>query len=118
MKVGRPSYVVIERPPGSAHHTVRISPALGDLIKNWCVSTRISPIFAVTGTTQATPENFDFRGRGTLILLGPVHPDRLVASCGRMKHLWIGLGLYNNLAVASSTKQLKSIEQWAARERI
>jgi hypothetical protein len=102
MKIDRQVYLVLERLE-TGKHVVKIVDDLKDALVIWKSSTRVSPLFPITFTATDLHTSSDFEDSCSLILIGPIHPEKLLAAPAPDTRAWIGYGLLN-VVVATTSK--------------
>src|SRR5690349_11131175 len=98
---------------GSSGHIVSILPSLKSVLPDWEASTRVSPIFGISGLGTASASAFDFRGDWFLTFLGPLHPEKILECYEKKWKVWLTLGLFNLLVLNKTNDEKKRLLKWA-----
>lgn len=83
-------YLVLRRSQNHKSHNIEIYKDFDRVLASWEAGTRVSPVFALEGST---PPNFRSSSKSWLLFFGPV-PPRVIASLPT-PHCFLSLGLYN-----------------------
>jgi sulfur relay (sulfurtransferase) DsrC/TusE family protein len=121
MKLDRQCFLIFKTDPETGARSVEIAPDFGDSLGGWGPTTRVSPIFSVTGfSKKPSPTATTFRNPCWLLFLGPVHPLRVVDEfpAVREMHLWLTLGLFNVILQIPTAKMAGEIFEWAKAKKI
>lgn len=84
-----------------------------DVIKEWTIGTRLSPIF---GLTSSPPPKLPSLRQSWLFFCGPIYPGEL--DFFSLSHAFLTNGLFNVLVFCSSAKERKTAERFAEQNNL
>lgn len=101
-----------------SQYRVKIVALFSDVAKGWRSSTRISPIWGVEEFGTSAPSDVSLDGQNWLLLLGPVHPERITTLCVADTRVWLTLGLLNLMICTKDLECKNRIASWAETEQL
>ncbi len=111
-------YLVVQREHSSAKQSVYLTESLPDVIRAWKSTTRIAPVFQVTGFSASSKGPAPTAlSDGRIAFLGPIHPAR-VFECYTGDSMWIGFGILNVFLSDVSETDARRLKRWAKGEGI
>src|SRR5215218_3869754 len=108
------SFLVLEL--NESKYRLKIVALFSDVAKGWRYSTRTSPIWGVEEFGTSVPSDVNFDGENWLLLLGPVHPEKITTLCTGNTRIWLTLGLLNLIVCTNDLECKKRIASWAESE--
>jgi len=121
MKFDRQCFLILRTLGGSGAQLIELFADSADSLSGWDATTRVSPVFSVTGySKKSSPTNSTFRGQSWLLFLGPVHPQKVADAVPYVKgaNLWLSLGLFNVILQVPTAAAAGTAFKWAKSENI
>ena len=106
------SFLILSRDDLHSSLRVEVTESISETLRKWSSSTRISPVFCLSGDSFVSPKGESFSGTHWVFFICKLHPESELLSIVENTSVWLTLGLFNAVLSTSSDDERRRIVAW------